>query len=154
MEERLDGLLDVPVEFVRAARTADVADLGSVARVAEELAGAADSDEFAAAYEAYDRASRLGGRAEADAAVSLDPALLEEDAERELAAALERAEIDPSDVPGSLTAAASLAPVLERFFDEVLVMAEDPSLRGNRLRLLLDVRDGIGRLGDLSLIPR
>ena len=86
--------------------------------------------------------------------MSLDPALLEEDAERELAAALERAEIDPSDVPGSLTAAASLAPVLERFFDEVLVMAEDPSLRGNRLRLLLDVRDGIGRLGDLSLIPR
>ena len=32
VEERLDGLLDVPVEFVRAARTADVADLGSVAQ--------------------------------------------------------------------------------------------------------------------------
>jgi glycyl-tRNA synthetase beta chain len=154
VEERLEGLLDVPVEFVRAARTADVSDLGSVARVAEELAAAAGSTEFADAYEAYDRASRLGGRAEADAAAALDPALLEDGAEREVAATLERAKVDPSDVRGSLTAAASLAPVLERYFDEVLVMAEDPAVRGNRLRLLLDVRDRIGRLGDLSLIPR
>jgi glycyl-tRNA synthetase beta subunit len=33
-------------------------------------------------------------------------------------------------------------------------MADDPAIRANRLRLLLDVRDAVGRLGDLSLIPR
>ena len=37
---------------------------------------------------------------------------------------------------------------------EVLVMDEDPAVRGNRLRLLLDVRDTLGRLGDFSQIPR
>ena len=44
---------------------------------------------------------------------------------------------------------------LERFFEEVLVMAEDRELQRNRLRLLADVRDAIAsRLGDLSEIPR
>ena len=37
---------------------------------------------------------------------------------------------------------------------EVLVMDEDLAVRGNRLRLLLDVRDTLGRLGDFSQIPR
>jgi len=32
-------------------------------------------------------------------------------------------------------------------------MADDVSLRANRLRLLLDVRDAVGALGDLSQIP-
>jgi glycyl-tRNA synthetase beta subunit len=43
---------------------------------------------------------------------------------------------------------------VNRYFDEVLVMAEDAKVRANRLRLLLDVRDALGRLGDFSLIPR
>ena len=37
VEERLEGLLDVPVEFVRAARASAAADLGGVARLAEGL---------------------------------------------------------------------------------------------------------------------
>ena len=32
-------------------------------------------------------------------------------------------------------------------------MADDPALRGNRLRLLLAVRDDVGALGDFSQIP-
>ena len=33
-------------------------------------------------------------------------------------------------------------------------MADDTAVRANRLRLLLDVRDVVGRLGDFSQIPR
>jgi glycyl-tRNA synthetase beta subunit len=44
--------------------------------------------------------------------------------------------------------------VLDRFFEEVLVMHEDAAVRENRLRLLLDVRDTLGQLGDLAQIPR
>jgi glycyl-tRNA synthetase beta chain len=58
------------------------------------------------------------------------------------------------DVRKTLESGATLAPLVERFFDEVLVMDEDPAVRGNRLRLLLDVRDTLGRLGDFSQIPR
>jgi glycyl-tRNA synthetase beta subunit len=42
---------------------------------------------------------------------------------------------------------------MERFFTEVLVMDPDERVRTNRLRLLRDVRDAVGRLGDLSQIP-
>ncbi len=49
--------------------------------------------------------------------------------------------------------ATSLAPVVERFFTDVLVMAEDEALRANRLRILRDVKRAIGRLGDLAEIP-
>jgi glycyl-tRNA synthetase beta chain len=151
VEERLEGLLDVPVEFVRAARASAARDLGGVARLARTLHSAEQTPEFAAVYTAYERAHRLAGRAEQEAAGSLDPALLEDDAERELAEALSRTVVEPN---GDLTAAAELAPHVDRFFDEVLVMAPDERLRANRLRLLLDVRDRLGRLGDFSQIPR
>ena len=45
------------------------------------------------------------------------------------------------------------APV-DRFFEDVLVMAEDSAVRANRLRLLLDVRDALGLVGDFAQIPR
>jgi DNA-binding NarL/FixJ family response regulator len=86
------------------------------------------------------------------AADAVDPALLVEPAERDLATALETVQIEPE--ADDLAVAAALAPHVNRFFDEVLVMAEDERVRANRLRLLLDVRDKLGRLGDFSLIPR
>jgi glycyl-tRNA synthetase beta chain len=148
VEDRLEGLLDVPVEFVRAARASAAPDLGGVARLAQSLHAAEQTPEFDAVYTAYDRAHRLAGKAEQEAAPTLDDALLEEGAERDLATALQGAQID------ELAAAAQLAPHVNRYFDEVLVMADDANLRANRLRLLLDVRDALGRLGDFSLIPR
>jgi glycyl-tRNA synthetase beta chain len=148
VEDRLEGLLDVPVEFVRAARASAAPDLGGVARLAQSLHAAERTPEFEAVHTAYDRAHRLAGKAEEEAAAELDDTLLEEGAERDLATALQGAEID------ELATAAQLAPLVNRYFDEVLVMAEDAKVRANRLRLLLDVRDALGRLGDFSLIPR
>jgi glycyl-tRNA synthetase beta chain len=152
VEERLEGLLDVPVQFVRAARASAASDLAGVARQARMLAAAESSEEFEAVYTAFDRAHRLAGRAEADAAPQLDESLLEDGAERDLASALAATTIDVDD--GGLGAAAALAPHVNRYFDDVLVMAEDPAVRANRLRLLLDVRDALGRLGDFTQIQR
>lgn len=153
VEERFEGLLDVPVEFVRAARASAVPDLGGVARLAEGLHAAERSAEFASVYEAYDRAQRLAGKRD-DAAGAVDSALFEHDTERELAGAVAGLELDPSDVPSSLQRAATVAPIVSRFFDDVMVVADDDAVRGNRLRLLLDLRDRLGRLGDFSQIPR
>ncbi|MBD0317498.1 MAG: glycine--tRNA ligase subunit beta [Thermoleophilia bacterium] len=157
--ERLEGLLDIPVEFVRAARAAAVADIGAVAELAQALAAEADSDEFERAYVAYDRASRLAGRAEG-AAAELDARAATEDAELALIDALGQvaprveAAVAERDFRGAIAAAGDLGPPVDRFFDEVLVMAEDSRARANRLRLLLDVREAVGMLGDLSQIPR
>jgi glycyl-tRNA synthetase beta chain len=153
VEERLEGLLEVPVEFIRAARASSASDLGAVAGLAEALFEERDSEAFEGVYTAYDRAHRLAGRAEGDAADEVNRALLKEDAERALAEGLARVEVD-GDVRHALESGATLAPLMERFFDEVLVMDEDDAVRANRLRLLLDVRDVLGRLGDFSQIPR
>jgi glycyl-tRNA synthetase beta chain len=155
VEERLESLLDVPVEFVRAARASAAPDFAAVARVAEALYKERDSTAFDGVYTAYDRAHRLAGKAEQEAAPQLDRGLLVEDAERALAEALAGVEVDGfGDVAAALESGAQLAPFVERFFDEVLVMAEDSAVRANRLRLLLDVRDTLGVLGDFSQIPR
>jgi glycyl-tRNA synthetase beta chain len=155
VEERLESLLDVPIEYVRAARASNAADLGGVARRAEELYRERESPEFKGVYTAYDRAHRLAGKAQAEAAAQLDRALLVEDAEKALAEALANVAVEADgDLKAALESGAELAPVMERFFDEVLVMAEDEAVRANRLRLLLDVRDTLGALGDFSQIPR
>jgi glycyl-tRNA synthetase beta chain len=157
--ERLEGLLDVPVEFLRAARAGATTELGAVARLAETLAREAASDSFERAYVAYDRSNRLAGRADG-AAGALDPKLATEEAELALIDALGAASprieaaVQARDFESALAAAAELGPPVDRFFDEVLVMAEDESIRANRLRLLLEVRDAVGALGDLSQIPR
>jgi glycyl-tRNA synthetase beta chain len=155
VEERLESLLEVPVEYVRAARASAVPDLGGVVALAEALYRERESAEFDGVYTAYDRAHRLAGKAEEEAAPSLDRGLLVEDAEKALAEALSGLSINvDGDVRSALQSASQLAPYVERFFDEVLVMADDTAVRANRLRLLLDVRDTLGALGDFSQIPR
>jgi glycyl-tRNA synthetase beta chain len=157
--ERLEGILDVPVEFVRAARAGGVRELGAVADLARTLAAEASSAEFERAYVAFDRSNRLAGRADG-AAGALDPALATDEAEVALIQALGEASprieaaVAEHDFRAAIAAAAKLGPPVDRFFDEVLVMAEDERVRANRLRLLLDVRDAVGTLGDLSQIPR
>jgi glycyl-tRNA synthetase beta chain len=157
--ERLEGMLDVPVEFVRAARASGVSELGAVARLARTLAGQVDSEAFARAYTAFDRANRLAGKADG-AAPALDPGLASEEAELALIEALTAAApriesaVEERDFAAALASAAELGPPVDRFFDDVLVMAEDSAVRANRLRLLLEVRDAVGMLGDFSQIPR
>ncbi len=155
IEERLEALLDVPVEYVRAARASSAPDLGAVARRAQDLYRQRESPAFEGVYTAYDRAHRLTSKVQDEAAPELDRSLLVEDAEKALAEALATVSIDGNgDLNAALESGAELAPVMERFFDEVLVMAEDDAVRANRLRLLLDVRDALGALGDFSQIPR
>jgi len=101
----------------------------------------------------------LAGRADG-AAPALDARLATDEAEIALIEALAgaspkiEAALQARDFHAALAAAAELGPPIDRFFDEVLVMAEDQQVRANRLRLLLDVRDAVGALGDLSQIPR
>lgn len=72
----------------------------------------------------------------------IDPALLREPAERQLAQMLVplAGDIAPllnqADYTGTLKRLASLRPAVDEFFDKVMVMAEEPQLRNNRLALL------------------
>jgi glycyl-tRNA synthetase beta chain len=57
------------------------------------------------------------------------------------------------DYAGSLTLLAQLRPTVDAFFDQVLVMDEDPKLRANRLALLAGMRDLFAGVADLSRLP-
>jgi len=89
----------------------------------------------------------------------LQTALLQESAERELAAALDQ--LTP-EVSGHLAAAryddaltllASLRPPIDAFFNDVMVNDPDPALRANRLALVSQVRTLFAGVADLSRLP-
>ena len=153
VEERLEGLLDVPVEFVRAARASGMPDLGGVAALARALH--ANRESLGPVHEVFVRAQRIAGDADP---VPPDPRAFAEQAERDVYEALEQARpgirsaLD-REFDDAIRSAAELAPVVARFFDEVLVMAEDEDVRRNRLRLLRLVRDDVGLVGDFAQLP-
>ncbi len=153
VEERLEGLLDVPVEFVRAARASAMPDLGGVAALARALHASRES--LGPVHEVFVRAQRIAGDADD---VPPDPRAFAEQAERDVYDALEQARpgirsaLD-REFDDAIRSAAELAPVVARFFDEVLVMAEDEDVRRNRLRLLRLVRDDVGLVGDFAQLP-
>ncbi|MGD1148128.1 MAG: glycine--tRNA ligase subunit beta [Thermoanaerobaculaceae bacterium] len=85
-----------------------------------------------------------------------DAALLKEKAERELLAAVEKAEkevhraVGHADYVGGLRSVARLAAPLDLFFTDVLVICEDEDLRAARLALLAGVEKVFLRLADVS----
>jgi glycyl-tRNA synthetase beta chain len=97
------------------------------------------------------------GDAAATAALgAVDAALLREDAERALAAALAdaapraQALFDGGDMTASLQALAVLKAPVDAFFDAVMVNADDAALRRNRLALLAQLHAAMNRVADLS----
>jgi glycyl-tRNA synthetase len=81
----------------------------------------------------------------AETAAGYDPALFTDAAEHRLHETYSgvRAELGPPPVglPEFTAAALPLVDPIDAFFDEVLVMAEDPAVRANRLGLLAAIRD-------------
>ena len=56
----------------------------------------------------------------------------------------------PSTVDEVLNIVVTLIPAINKFFDEVLVMAEDAALRGNRLALLAQLDALMNQVADIS----
>ena len=80
----------------------------------------------------------------------MDPALFEDEAERALSRAVRSAAEAVGDDETRLRGLAGLRGPVDRFFDDVLVMAEDPRIRGNRLALLRDTLSLFYRIADIS----
>jgi glycyl-tRNA synthetase beta chain len=59
-----------------------------------------------------------------------------------------------SDYPAALKRLAQLRPALDRFFDEVMVMTDDATLKRNRLALLHRLRRLFLRIADVARLGR
>ena len=90
--------------------------------------------------------------AQAAPADRVDPDLFESDAERSLFDATSRLESQMGSYEDRLRALAGLRAPVGRFFDDVLVMAEEPSLRANRLGLMRRVASLFSDLADFRKI--
>jgi glycyl-tRNA synthetase beta chain len=63
-----------------------------------------------------------------------------------------KASIHEGNYDAALGSAASLRPLLDRFFDDVMVMVEDVDVRANRLSLLKMLYDDFSKIADFSEI--
>lgn len=104
------------------------------------------------------RVSNILAKLDSPVAAQLDQALLQEQAEKDLAAAVsaKAEEVAPLFANRSYTEAlatlASLRESVDTFFDQVMVMADDEALRNNRLALLSQLRNLFLEVADISLL--
>lgn len=90
---------------------------------------------------------------------TVDTAKLQDDAEKVLAQKVEEQAgkvlplFEQGDYASALSSLASLREPVDNFFDEVMVMADDESVRNNRLALLNRLRNLFLRVADISLLP-
>ncbi len=100
----------------------------------------------------------LSKQKDLDSDRAIDESLLQEDAEKALAAALQQKELDVAplfeagDYTPGLETLAELRNSVDEFFDEVLVMCEDQSLQNNRIALLQRLRAVFLKVADISYL--
>jgi glycyl-tRNA synthetase beta chain len=130
--------------------------LGEVPKRLAAVRAFAALPEAAALAAANKRVGNILKKAEGQAQESISAALLKEPAEQELAGVLAkvRAMSDQlfaaGEYAGSLRELAALKGPVDAFFDGVMVNAEDPALRANRLGLLASLHAAMNRVADLS----
>jgi glycyl-tRNA synthetase beta chain len=101
----------------------------------------------------------LAKQSESNTRASVDPALLQEPAEQALYEAVQAqsAKVAPLFEAGqyqqALASLADLREPVDRFFDDVMVMADDAEIRDNRLALLSKLRALFLQVADISLLP-
>ncbi len=119
----------------------------------ETLKGAADFEPLAVAFKRVANIMKKSGQAAGD---SVDQSLFKDTAETDLFKAVQavRQEVagclESGNFDKALARIASLRPAVDVFFDEVLVMAENESLRSNRLSLLGSIVDLFDQFADFT----
>ncbi len=148
-----------PIEVVRGATAPERVVPLRARRVAEALQRIRTSDDFQALAILFKRVKNIARELKTHDA--LDRGALTEPAEQSLVAELDArrprvaAAVTAADYRQAFAEIAGLRPVVDRFFAEVFVMAEDARLRQARLTLMAELRDLILTLADISeIVPQ
>jgi len=150
------GFAGEAFEAVRALAPPDLTDFDRRLRAVVEFAKLPEAQALAAANKRIGNILRQAGAGEGG---EVDVRLLEQGAEKELADALAGAEADAAplakarDYVGLLKRLAALRDPVDRYFDGVMVLVDDPAQRANRLRLLGRLRGLFLRVADISVLP-
>ncbi len=146
------GFAQNEVEAIVAQQPDQLANLVERLQAVQQFAQLAEAESLAAANK---RITNILKKAEGYQN-QWDAALLQEAAEKalaaaiqELAPALEQAYVN-GDFTGNLKALAGLRAAVDQFFADVMVNAEDPALKQNRLALLANLHGLMNRVADIS----
>jgi glycyl-tRNA synthetase beta chain len=150
---REQGYSALEVDAVVGLRPQRLGDIPKRLAAVRAFAALPESASLAAANK---RVGNILKKAEGAVDAKVDAALLKEEAEIALNAAL--AEVKPQadaafergDYTASLQSLAALKAPVDKFFDDVMVNAEDAALRNNRLGLLAILHQAMNRVADLS----
>jgi glycyl-tRNA synthetase beta chain len=161
MLDRLRGMLRErgfspnEVEAVLAQNPDRVDDVVQRLEAVQSFAALPESASLAAANKRITNILKKNEEALAQAG-SVNPALLQDEAEKKLFDAVTRVqpEVDAAfargDFSGTLRTLAQLRDDVDAFFNDVMVMAEDVQLRNNRLALLAILHGMMNRVADIS----
>jgi len=146
------------VNAVLAADAEDVVDAAARAEAVARVRPSADFESISVAFKRMKNILRQADQAGKKTAEKLDASALKEDAERQLAAQVpqvaERVEVlrAARNYEPALQEIAKLRPLVDQFFDKVMVMVEDEKLRANRLALLRTIVREFSTVADFSEI--
>jgi glycyl-tRNA synthetase len=151
---RLEVLLreqGIPTHVVRAVLGAQAHNPYAAAQAAAALLEATKAPDWPKLLDAYARSVRITRK---EARYPLHAGALAQPAERALLQAYEQAAAQMNGTVDSLVAAVrTMEPAITDFFDKILVMDEDQTVRENRLALLQQIAalaDGIADLSELE----
>ena len=151
--------LGVSIEILRAVTAVGTQTFGDIDGRSLALQGFAGSDEAIALAAANKRVANILAKTE-ESLGNIDASLFENTAESTLYASLQQTQkgldeaLAVSDYAAALNDLAGLRGVVDGFFDQVLVNAEDDAIRLNRLALLKELREQFLRVADLAVLAR
>ena len=143
------------IQAVLARRPTRPADFDARMKAVSEFRKLEASSALAAANK---RVGNILAKFEGDIPAQVNPVLLQDDAEKALAAQLSELSerLAPlfanADYNSALSELATLRESVDNFFDQVMVMADDEALRLNRLSLLNQLRNLFLQIADISLL--
>jgi len=146
------------VNAVLAAGSDDVVDAMARAQAITKVRASADFESISVASKRIKNILRQASDTGKHAAGAIEPAALQEPAERELAALIPQVtkRVDELRVQHEYEAAlaeiSKLRPTVDLFFDKVMVMVDDDRIRANRLAVLQTLLVNFSTIADFSEI--
>jgi len=142
-------------EAVAAIRPTSVADFEQRVRAVTAFRAMPQAEALAAANK---RISNILRKSDSPVPDAVNDSLFEDDAERALADQMQKVseQIAPmarnSDYAAMLQTLSRLRDPVDRFFDDVMVMADNADVRANRLALLRSLADEFLKVADVSML--
>jgi len=163
MLDRLRQLLrdaGAPPNEVEAVLADDPQRIDFVASRLAAVQAFAALPEAAALSAANKRIVNILRKSGAEASVAVDRGRLADGAEHDLFMTFQKltpqveTDFRNGNFAGALRALATAKPVVDRYFDDVMVMVDDPEIRANRLALLRSVAATMNRVADISKLAQ